>query len=183
MRGLRLREAHREAGEESGDEDGGADHVFVADSLEGLVGVSEGEGLEGGREADIVCDLEEVVGVLPGHVGDAADLAFLPEERVVVEGGHLIEMDGVDGEDTAFVEGLECGQDDAADGGEGDGGVEADGREIEGVSDPGGTECGGLLLVAEATGGDVDLAVPGLQDGKDEAGERRSRRDRRAVRV
>src|SRR5579875_2234728 len=45
---------------------------------------------------------EEVTSVLTSHVGDAAELAFAPEDRVVIEGGDTVKMDCVYGHDPAF---------------------------------------------------------------------------------
>ena len=87
----------------------------------------QGEGLDLGLDSDLGGELEEVAGILAGHVGYAADLALAPEELVVVEGGHLVEVDGVDGDDAAFSQAGEGADDDDAAGGEGDGAVEVDG--------------------------------------------------------
>jgi hypothetical protein len=136
----------------------------VLDGLEGFIGVVEGEDLDLGLDADFGGELEEVGGVLTGHVGDAADLAFAPEEFVVVEGGHLVEVDGVDGDDASFAETREGAEDDRSAGGEGDGAVELDGRLVVFGADPSGSEGGGLLTMVFAAGGDVDLAVPVTED-------------------
>src|ERR1035441_3785548 len=72
----------------SGDDDRGTVFGFVFDGEEGCVGFAKREGSDLGAEFEREGDLEEVVGVLPGHVGDGADLALAPEQRVVVEGGH-----------------------------------------------------------------------------------------------
>jgi hypothetical protein len=121
--------------------------------------------------------LEVVAGVLAGHVGYAANLAFAPEEFVVVEGGHLVEVDGVDGEDAAFAEGGESTEDDGSAGSEGDGAVELDGRLVVFGADPFCSEGFGLFAVRLAAGGDEDVAVPvaedfdGLRGGGSEAKE------------
>src|ERR1700679_2289937 len=86
-----------------GEDDAGAVGGFVLDGLEGFVGLVEGEYLDLGFDIDFGSELEVVAGVGAGHVGDAADLALAPEEGVVVEGGHLVEVDGVDGEDASFA--------------------------------------------------------------------------------
>ncbi len=74
-------------------------------------------------QGDFAGDAEEVAGVLAGHVGYAADLAFAPEEAVVVELGDAVEVDGVDGYDASFAEAGEGGDDYVAAGGEGYGAV------------------------------------------------------------
>jgi len=115
----------------------------VLDGLESFVGVVEGEDLDLGLDADFAGEFEEVEGVLAGRVGDAADLAFAPEERVIVEGGHMVEVDGVDGDDAAFAEAGEGADDDGAGGGEGDGAVKLDWRLVGFGADPVCAEGGG----------------------------------------
>ena len=154
----------------SGSDDGRSVCGFVADGEEGLVGVGEGEDVGAWLDLQFGGELEEVAGVLAGHVGDAANLALAPEEGVVVEGGHLVEVDGVDGDDAAFAQAGKRVDDDSARGGEGDGAVERDGRASVFVADPGGAGGAGGGAVRFAAGDDVDLAIPGLQDGDGERG-------------
>src|ERR1700722_8286118 len=101
------------------EDDAGAVGGFVFYGLQGFVGLVEGEGLDLGFDVDFGGQLEVVAGVLAGHVGDAANLAFAPEELVVVEGGYLVEVDGVDGDDTAFAKAGESAKDDGSAGSEG----------------------------------------------------------------
>ncbi|WP_433970147.1 hypothetical protein [Tunturiibacter gelidiferens] len=110
------------------------------------------------------------MGILASHVGDAADLAFAPEELVVVEGGHLVEVDGVDGDDAAFAEAGKCADDDSTAGREGDGAVERDGRLVVFGADPLCARSSRLRAVGFAAGGDVDLAVPAAQDADGKRG-------------
>ena len=56
----------------------------------------------------------------PGHIGNAANLPFSPEQLIVVEGRHLIEINSVDGHDPAFAKRTQGTQDDLAAGNEGD---------------------------------------------------------------
>jgi hypothetical protein len=126
----------RTKGNPSRDDDAGAVGGLVLDGLESFVGVVEGEDLDLGLDADFAGELEEVEGVLAGRVGDAADLPFAPEERVIVEGGHMVEVDGVDGDDAAFAEAGEGADDDGAAWGEGDGAVKLDGRLVGFGADP-----------------------------------------------
>jgi len=138
----------------------------VFDGLEGFVGAVEGEYLHVvGLDADLSGELEEVGCVLAGHVGDAADLAFAPEELVIVKGGHLVEMDGVDGDDTAFAEAGECVDDDCTAGSEGDGAVKLNGRLVVLRASPDCAESGRLSAMGLAPGGDIDFAVPMAEDG------------------
>ena len=96
------------------DDDSGAVAGFVLDGFEGAVGVVEREGLDGGGKLEIAGEGEEIARILARHVGDAAHLALAPEQAVVVEGGHLVEMNGVDGDDAALAQGGERADDDLA---------------------------------------------------------------------
>src|SRR5271154_304533 len=136
------------------EDDDGAVGGFVFDGVEGVVGLVEGEDLDLGFDTDLAGELEEVAGVGASHVGDAANLAFAPEELVVVEGWHLVEVDGVDGDDAAFAEAGECADDDSTAGGEGDGAVEFDGRLVVFGADPFCAEGCGLVAMGFATSGD-----------------------------
>ena len=123
-----------------------------------------------GFDIDFGGELEVVAGVVAGHVGYAADLALAPEEGVVVEGGHLVEVDGVDGDDASFAEAGEGGEDDGSAGGEGDGAVELDGWLVVFGADPFCPGGGCLVAVGLAAGGDEDVAVPVTEDGDGLAG-------------
>ena len=80
-------------------------------------------GLHLGDDGDARGQLDHVAHVVAGDVGDAADLAFPPEQRVV-ELGHVVEVDRVDRHDAAAVQGPKCVGDDASDRCGGDRGVE-----------------------------------------------------------
>ena len=142
----------------------------MLDGFEGAVGVVEREGLDGGRKREIAGESEEVARVLARHVGDAAQLALAPEQAVVVEGGHLVEVNGVDGDDAALAQSGERADNDLASGREGDGAVELDGRLGVFVADPRGAERGGGLAVRFAAGDDVDLAIPRVKNANGERG-------------
>jgi hypothetical protein len=114
--------------------------------------------------------VQEVAGVGTGHVGDAADLALTPEELVVVEFGDTVEVDGVDGDHAAFAQAGKGGNDDVAAGGEGDGAVEFFWRTVIFCADPSCTERSGEFAVGFAARGNVNLTIPGLQDGDGEMG-------------
>jgi len=111
-----------------GDDDGGALAGFVLDGFESAVGVGEREGLDSGTEIKVVSEGKKVARVLARHVSDTAQLALAQEQAVVVEGGHLVEVNGVDGDDSALAQSGECADDHLAAGSEGDGAVELDGR-------------------------------------------------------
>ena len=128
------------------------------------------EGSDAGFDADLGGDGEEVAGVVAGHVGDAADLALAPEELVVVELRHAVEVDGVDGDDAAFAQAGERADDHVSGGSEGDGAVERDGRAVVLGADPFRSELFGLPAVLLAAGGDVDLAVPVAENFDGERG-------------
>jgi len=132
--------------------------------LQGFVGVVEGKDLGLRFDAEPGCAFEIVASVLAGHVGYAADLAFAPEEGVVVEGGHLVEVDGVDGDDASFAKAGKSADDDGSAGGEGDGAVKLNRRLVVFGADPLCAELGGLVAMVLAAGRDVDLAVPVAED-------------------
>ncbi len=109
-------------------------------------------------------DLEKVAPILPGHVGHTADLPLAPEQRVVVEGRHMIEMDGVDGDhatlpqtrkgaDYYFSAGREC-----------DCTVERHWRLFIFFADPGRAKRSRHFSVGFAPGYDVNFAFPRLQN-------------------
>jgi hypothetical protein len=107
--------------------------------LQGFVGAVEWVDLDLRLDADLACELKEVERVLAGHVGDAAYLALAPEELVIVEGGHLVEVNCVDGDDAALAEAGQSADDDGSAGREGDGAVEFDGWLVVFCADPGGS--------------------------------------------
>src|ERR1035438_536654 len=85
---------------------------------------------------DLGGQLQEVASVSAGHVGDAADLALAPQQTVVIELRHAIEVDRVDGDDTAFAQAGQRSHYYISAGSEGDGAVEFDGRLVGFASDP-----------------------------------------------
>ena len=99
----------------------------MLDGEESGVGVVQRKFRDAGLDVEVVRDLEEVAGVVAGHVGDAANLTLAPEKLVVVEGVHLVEMDGVDGDDATFAQAGERVDDNFTDWRKGDGAVERDG--------------------------------------------------------
>src|SRR6266851_2363409 len=157
--GTRLRDDHY-----------GAALGLVLDSLQSFVCLVKREDLDLRRDADFAGQFQEVAGILAGHVGYAANLALAPEELVIVEGGHAVEVDGVDGDYASLAEAGEGGDDDGSAGREGDGTIEFNRGLFALLADPGCAEGGSLLAMALTAGGDVDLAVPGLKDGDGEAG-------------
>lgn len=142
----------------------------MLDGGERFVGLIEREDASAGCDADFHGEGDEVFRVLAGHVGDAAQLALAPEERVVVKLGDVVKVDRIDGDDSTFAQGTECGDDDAADGRECDGGVEQDRRLVRRVTDPGCAELAGELAVLFAARGDINLAVPVVEDFDGEVG-------------
>src|SRR3984885_1895086 len=152
------------AGRSLGKDDARSVGGFVFYRLQGLVGLIEREDLDLGLDADFAGAVEIVARVLASHVGYAADLALAPEKAVVVEGGHLVEVDGVDGDDAALAKARECADDDGSAGGEGDGAIELDWRSFVFVADPLCAEFRGLGAVIFPASGDIDLAVPIFED-------------------
>src|SRR5260370_2122139 len=68
---------------------------LVLYSPQSFVCLVKREDLDLRRDADFAGQFQEVAGILAGHVGYAADPALAPEELVVVEDGHAVEVDGV----------------------------------------------------------------------------------------
>ena len=102
--------------------------------------------------------------VLAGHVRNTTDLAFAPEKLVIVEGGHLVQVDRVDGDDAALAEAGKGADHDRPAGSEGDRAIEFDGRVVVFSSDPGCAGGDGLITVGFAASGDIDLALPVTED-------------------
>jgi hypothetical protein len=71
---------------------------------------------------------EKIARILPGHVGHTADLSLAPEQLVVVEGGQLIEVNGVDCDYSTFAQGGESTNDNLPAGSERDGAIKLGGR-------------------------------------------------------
>src|SRR5579872_3756346 len=47
-------------------------------------------------------ECQEVHRIAARHVGHATDLSFAPQQMVIVELGHTVQMDGIDGDDAAL---------------------------------------------------------------------------------
>lgn len=77
----------------------------MLDSPDGLVRIFEWERDDTWTEIELVSDGEEVARILSGHVSNAADLALAPKMLVIVEGWHLIEVNGVDRDHSTFAQG------------------------------------------------------------------------------
>src|ERR1700723_1256128 len=89
-----------------------------------------------------------------------------PESVVVVEGRHLVEMDGVDGHHAAPAQTRERADDDFAAWREGDGAIELHGRLVIFRADPGSTHGRGRFSMGFTPGDDIDFAFPRLQNGQ-----------------
>jgi len=95
---------------------------------------------------------DEIARILPRHVGHAAHLALAPKQLVVVEGRHLVQMNGVDGYHSTLAQSGESADDDLSAGSEGDGAIEFGGRLGVFVAHPGGAERLSGLAVSLAAG-------------------------------
>ena len=112
-----------------------------------------------GVHRDLRRQVEELLGVAPGGVGHAADLA-LPPQVPVGELGDAVEVDGVDRHHPAPVQGPQGGDHDLADRGEGDRRVEGHrGRLVVGPR-PHRPHLEGAALLGRRAGGDEHLATP-----------------------
>ncbi len=68
------------------------------------VDLIERVGIHLGFEMNVGRNLQEFTCVLACHVRDAAQLPFSPEDRVVVELGHAVQMNRIDSYDSALVD-------------------------------------------------------------------------------
>jgi hypothetical protein len=138
--------------------------AFLFDSGQSAIGIGERKCDHRRTQADVARESEEVAGILAGHVGHAAQLALAPEERIVVEGGHLVEVDGVNRHHSALAQRNEGADDHRSHGCEGDGAIELDRRFGIHVADPRGPGVAGCLLARRVARDDIDFAVPGTEN-------------------
>ena len=140
------------------------------DCYERLIRVVECEFRNIRTDAEVMSNLEKVACILPGHIGNAADLPLTPEQSVVVEGRHMIEMNGVDGNhatlpqtrkgaDYHFSAGREC-----------DRTVEHHGRLFIFFANPCCAKRSRKFPMRFTSGYDINLAFPRLQNGDRQAG-------------
>src|ERR1019366_1262650 len=132
--------------------------------VERLVRVLQRERDDTRAEIQIFSQGQKVAGILSRHVGYTAKLTLAPEQFVVVEGRHLIHVNGIYGDNSPFAESGESADDHLPAGCEGDGAIKLGGGLCIFVADPGGAERLSGLAVRFAASDYIDIATPGLED-------------------
>ena len=155
----RLHRGGASARRASGDQDRGPGQVPGGQPAQGIRAAGKRERLHARAHRDRRGKLQEGAGVLPGDVGDAAQAPLPPEVRVG-ERGNAVEVDRIDGDRAAAVEGAQGRDDHAARRGEGDRRVERGGRRIVVPTDGGRPQLEGAGALSLGTRRDVDLAAP-----------------------
>src|SRR5215831_12877206 len=115
---------------------------------------------------DLARDLQKLPRVGPGHVGDAPDLTLPPQQAIVVELGHAVEMNGIDGDHASLSQAGQRREHDLSTRSESDRAVQCGRRAIVLGAHPSGAHRGCQLPMRSASGGHKDLAVPGAQHRK-----------------
>jgi len=77
---------------------------------------SSGNDVETGLRSISAAERKKVAGIGTRHVRDAANLAFAPQQRVVVEARNAVEVDRVDPDDAALAQRSQRVYDDRATG-------------------------------------------------------------------
>jgi len=77
-------------------------YLIALESKQGFIGVIQGVCLDLGLEMDFGGQGEKISSISASHVGDAAYLALAPEQTVIVEFRHAVEVNRVNGYDSAF---------------------------------------------------------------------------------
>lgn len=121
-------------------------------------------------ETDLRGEGQKIASIGAGHVGDATNLAFAPQQAVIVELRHAIKMDGIDGDHASFAKTSEGGDHNVSCRSEGNGAIECDWRLLGFRSNPGRAEGVGKLAMRFSAGGNVDIAFPRLQDSNGKVG-------------
>src|ERR1700758_1715283 len=132
--------------------------------FERLVGGIQRKSSHGLTDLQIASKDEKVARVLSGHVGHAANLALAPKKLVVVERGHLVEVNGIDGDDSALAQAGQCGDHHLATGSEGNCAIESGWGLCFFAAYPGRPQRLGGLAVRLTARADIDLAAPRLKD-------------------
>ena len=130
----------------------GAVYCFVLDRLKSLIGLGQWKDRDLRADADVVRNFQEIAGVGAGHIGDAAYHALAPQEFVVIELGHVIQMNGVDRDYSAFAKTCQRADHDISAGSECDGAIKFDRRLFIFVSYPRGAKRGGQLSMGNSSG-------------------------------
>ena len=102
----------------------------------------------------------EIARILARHIRDAADLPFAPQKFVVIKSRHLVQMNGIDGHDSALAQTGQGADDDFSAGSKGHSAIELHRRLLILVANPR-RACGTRTLAMRfASGHNIDFAVP-----------------------
>src|SRR5271157_2118518 len=115
-------------------------------------------------QLDLGRKLQEIAGVRAGHVGDTANLALAPEQAVVIELRNAIEVNGVDGDHTAFSQTGERSHHHISAGREGDGAIQFGRWLVSFGAYPFGSQRLGQAAMRGSSRGDIDVALPRVKD-------------------
>jgi hypothetical protein len=92
----------------------GASDALCLDRCESIVYAVEREYGCFRPETDLISNLKKIASVGACHIRDAADLPFSPKETIIVELRDSVQMNSVDGYDTAFPQASERSDNDIA---------------------------------------------------------------------
>src|SRR5581483_3481508 len=98
-----------------------------------------------------------------GHIGHAANLTLTPEQLVIIEFRHAVEVNGVDCDHASFAQTGERRNDNVTAGREGDSPIKFNRRLVVFGANPSCTQRFREFAMRFAASGNVDFAVPRLQ--------------------
>ena len=83
-------------------EDNGSVLCLMLHGLESAVRVGQGEPCDTWLNLEILSELQEIASIVSRHIGNTTNLTFSPEKFVVIKCLHLIEVNRIDGDNSAF---------------------------------------------------------------------------------
>lgn len=107
-----------------------------------------------------MCDFKEVRRIRPRHIGHTADLPFPPKQTVVIESWHLVQVDCIHRNNTAFPEARKRLDHHCAARRKGNRAIKLDGWPVLFCTNPLGLQRGCPVAIALSSRGDEDLAIP-----------------------
>src|SRR5271157_2503796 len=143
---------------------GGAVHRIVLDRDQRLVRLIQRKHCHFRPQSNLRGQREKVAGVGAGHVGHAAQLAFAPQQAVVIELRHAVQVNCVDGDHTALSQAAQRGDHDVSARGECDGAVEFQRRLLGLTSHPGRAQHRRQLAVRLPARRNIHVTLPRPQD-------------------
>ena len=113
-------------------------------------------------------DRQKIASILARHVGYAADLPFAPKQLVVVKRRHLVEVDSIDRHHAPLAQSRQGAHHYLAAGRKRDRPIQLYRRHLILFAHPGCAERGRHLAMGLAPRGDINFALPRLQNGDGE---------------